>query len=89
MAKLHLSLALGDYDRTRPLIDGTVQAEGLDLTVIPLPTPERMFRMAQFDEFDVCESSSAMLDPNCPVFSATAAAARRIALKATSSSDAH
>jgi 4,5-dihydroxyphthalate decarboxylase len=60
MAKLHLSLALGDYDRTRPLIDGTVQAEGLDLTVIPLPTPERMFRMAQFDEFDVCESSSAM-----------------------------
>ena len=60
MARLHLSMSIGDYDRTRPLIDGTVQPEGMDLTVIPLPTPERMFRMMQFDEFDVCESSSAM-----------------------------
>ena len=35
-------------------------SEGIDLTVIPLPTPERMFRMLQYDEFDVFESSSAM-----------------------------
>src|SRR5918911_1212991 len=60
VAKIHLTMSCGDYDRTRPLIDGLVQPEGIDLTVIPLPTPERMFRMMQYDEFDVCESSSAM-----------------------------
>ena len=60
MAKVHLTMSLGDYDRTRPLIDGSVQAEGLDLTVLPLSTPERMFRMAQYEEFDICESSSAI-----------------------------
>src|ERR671933_1821609 len=60
VAKIHLTMSCGDYDRTRPLIDGVVQPEGVDLTVIPLPTPERMFRMLQYDEFDICESSSAM-----------------------------
>jgi 4,5-dihydroxyphthalate decarboxylase len=60
VANIHLTMSCGDYDRTRPLIDGSVQPEGIDLTVIPLPTPERMFRMLQYDEFDVCESSSAM-----------------------------
>jgi 4,5-dihydroxyphthalate decarboxylase len=60
MGRLHLTMSVGDYDRTRPLIDGLVQPEGMDLTVIPLSTPERMFRMMQFDEFDICESSSAM-----------------------------
>ncbi len=60
MPRIHLTMAVGDYDRTRPLIDGTVQPEGIDLTVIPLPTPERMFRMAHFEEFDICESSSAV-----------------------------
>ena len=30
MGKLALSVAIGDYDRTRPLIDGKVQIDGVD-----------------------------------------------------------
>ena len=55
MADLHLSLSCGDYDRTRFLIDGTVRAPGLDLTVIPLASQERHARFTQSLEFDVCE----------------------------------
>jgi len=55
MADLHLSLSCGDYDRTRFLIDGTVRAPGLDLTVIPLASRERHARFTRNLEFDVCE----------------------------------
>jgi 4,5-dihydroxyphthalate decarboxylase len=55
LAKLHLSLSCGDYDRTRYLIDGTVQPEGIDLTVIPLVSAERHDRFTRNLEFDVCE----------------------------------
>ena len=55
MSKLRLSLSCGDYDRTRFLIDGTVQAEGIDLTVIPLWSGERHDRFTRLLEFDVCE----------------------------------
>jgi 4,5-dihydroxyphthalate decarboxylase len=30
MSKLQLSIAIGDYDRNRPLIDGVVQIDGVD-----------------------------------------------------------
>src|ERR671913_1189165 len=50
-----LTLSCGDYDRTRPLIDGTVATPGLDLTVIPLPSAERHTRFVRDLEFDVCE----------------------------------
>jgi hypothetical protein len=30
--RLRLTLACGDYDRTRPLMDGRVQVDGTDLT---------------------------------------------------------
>ena len=30
MAKLQLGIAVGDYDRMRPLVDGTVQIDGVD-----------------------------------------------------------
>ena len=33
MSKLKLTLACWDYDRTRPLIDGRVQADGIDLEI--------------------------------------------------------
>jgi 4,5-dihydroxyphthalate decarboxylase len=33
MSKLKLTLACWDYDRTRPLIDGRVQAEGVGLNI--------------------------------------------------------
>ena len=60
MSDVHLTMSCGDYDRTRALIDGRVKPEGIELTTIPLPTPERMFRMLQNGEFDVCESSTGM-----------------------------
>jgi 4,5-dihydroxyphthalate decarboxylase len=42
MARLAITLACGDYDRTRALADGRVTVEGADLTVLALgPGPER------------------------------------------------
>lgn len=59
MSKLRLTMACETYDRTRPLIDGTVVPEGIDLNVIPLNNPERHSRMMQRLEFDICELSTA------------------------------
>jgi 4,5-dihydroxyphthalate decarboxylase len=55
MPETRLTLSCGDYDRTRPLIDGTVATPGLNLTVIPLPSAERHSRFVRNLEFDVCE----------------------------------
>jgi 4,5-dihydroxyphthalate decarboxylase len=55
MNNVRLSLSCGDYDRTRPLIDGSVPTPGLDLAVIPLPSAERHSRFIHNLEFDVCE----------------------------------
>ena len=55
MPDTRLTLSCGDYDRTRPLIDGTVATPGFDLTVIPLPSAERHTRFVRNLEFDVCE----------------------------------
>jgi 4,5-dihydroxyphthalate decarboxylase len=57
MAGLHLTLSCGDYDLTRGLIDGATPVEGVGLTVIPLPSPERHWRMTRHLEFDICELS--------------------------------
>ncbi len=50
-----LTLACGDYDRTRPLIEGRVDTKGLDLQVLPLPSAQRHNRFVKNFEFDVCE----------------------------------
>ena len=55
MDTLSLTLSCGDYDRTRPLIEGRVATPGLDLTVIPLLSGERHKRFVKDWEFDVCE----------------------------------
>jgi 4,5-dihydroxyphthalate decarboxylase len=55
MSEISLTLSCGDYDRTRPLIDGTVSTPGLVLNVIPLPSAERHKRFIRNLEFDVCE----------------------------------
>ena len=55
MNNIRLTLACGDYDRTRPLLDGKVATPGLDLTVLPLPSAERHTRFVRNLEFDVCE----------------------------------
>ncbi len=57
MAKLKLTLACGDYDRTRRLKDGTVSPEDVELTVLNLPPEETFYRMGRFREFDVSEFS--------------------------------
>ena len=57
MGALRLSFACGDYDRTRALEDGSVRADGIDLTYLRLPVEETFFRMARHQEFDVAEMS--------------------------------
>ncbi|MEA2640938.1 MAG: 4,5-dihydroxyphthalate decarboxylase [Chloroflexota bacterium] len=54
---LRLTLACGDYDLTRALIDGSVQPPGIDLTTLSMPSPERHWRMMRNEEFDVAELS--------------------------------
>ena len=57
MAKLALTLACGDYDRTRALLTGAVQPAGVELNVVPLEPEAMFYRMARFREFDVSELS--------------------------------
>lgn len=59
LSALHLTLACGDYDLLRPLIEGTVRPKGIDLTAITLSSPERHWRMLRHEEFDICELSMA------------------------------
>ena len=57
MSNLKLTLACWDYDRTRPLIDGRVKPEGIDLDV-KIMRPREMFpRMLEKKEFKVSELS--------------------------------
>lgn len=53
---LGLSIALGDYDRTRPLLSGKVGAEGLKLKVVSAPIGEFCVRPV-YEEYDVAETS--------------------------------
>ena len=57
MAKLKLTLACGNYDRTRALIEGSVQPEGIDLNCLPLGPGEIFWRMLNNEEFDASEMS--------------------------------
>ncbi|HWF38931.1 MAG TPA: ABC transporter substrate-binding protein [Candidatus Acidoferrales bacterium] len=53
---LSLSFACGDYEITRPLIDGSVVPDGIDLTVLTgAGSRERHWRMARNNEYDICE----------------------------------
>jgi 4,5-dihydroxyphthalate decarboxylase len=42
---LRLTLACGDYDRTRALEEGSVRPDGIELTYLRLPVEETFFRM--------------------------------------------
>ena len=57
MGKLRLTIAFWDYDRVRPLIDGTIQPEGIELTPIISRPSETFFRMLRHKEFQVSELS--------------------------------
>ena len=57
MSKLNLSVAIGPYDRNRPLIDGAVQIDGVDPTFMMLSPEEIFFRALRTYDFDICELS--------------------------------
>ena len=57
MTKLSLSVAIGEYDRTRALIDGSVAIDGVDPVYMPLVPEEIFFRAFRAAEFDICELS--------------------------------
>ena len=57
MSKLELSIAIGDYDRNRPLIDGAVAIDGVDPVFMALPPEEIFFRAFRTQDFDICECS--------------------------------
>jgi 4,5-dihydroxyphthalate decarboxylase len=54
---LQLSVALGDYDRTRALLDGSVQIDGVDPTYMTLNPEEMFFRAMRSQDFDIAELS--------------------------------
>jgi len=57
VARLNLTLACGDYDRTRAIRTGEVRPDGVELNVVTLAPEEMFYRMARFREFDVSELS--------------------------------
>ncbi|CAN5305598.1 ABC transporter substrate-binding protein [soil metagenome] len=57
MAKLQLSVAMGDYDRTRALFDGRVQIDGVDPQFMLLNPEEMFFRAMRSADFDIVELS--------------------------------
>src|SRR6195256_503555 len=59
MSELRLTLACWDYDRSRPLMDGRVKPEGIDLDIKVLRPRETFPRMLDKQEFDVSEMSLA------------------------------
>jgi 4,5-dihydroxyphthalate decarboxylase len=71
MVKLNLSLAVGPYDRTRALVDGTVQIDGVKPACMSLSPEEIFFRAFRQAEFDICELSLSSFtvktaQGNCP-----------------------
>ena len=57
MGRLSLSIAVGDYDRVRPFVDGAVAMDGVDPTFMLLEPEEIFFRAFRRAEFDICELS--------------------------------
>jgi 4,5-dihydroxyphthalate decarboxylase len=71
MSKLRLSVAVGNYDRVRPLMDGAVQIDGVDPVFMNLPPEEIFFRAFRNVDFDICELSMSSFtvktaEHNCP-----------------------
>jgi 4,5-dihydroxyphthalate decarboxylase len=57
MAKLRLTMACWNYDRTRALMEGSVAPDGIELNYLNLPVEETFFRMLRHREFDIAEMS--------------------------------
>jgi len=57
MSDLKLSLAMGDYDRTRAIYDGRVKIDGVDPICMLLSPEEMFFRAFRHQAFDISELS--------------------------------
>lgn len=57
MANLQLSLIVTDGPRTRPIIDGAVKPDGIDLAITVAHPSEIFWRQLSYEEFDVSEMS--------------------------------
>ncbi len=57
MADIPITIACGNYDRTKAIIDGRVKVEGCAVTYLPLYPEEIFHRQFVFQEFDVAEMS--------------------------------
>src|SRR5882672_5870066 len=56
---VELTLACGDYEITRPLKEGVVRPDGIDLKVVTaMDSPTRHWRFLRNHEFDMAEVSS-------------------------------
>jgi 4,5-dihydroxyphthalate decarboxylase len=56
-ALVGVSIAVGDYDLTRAMLDGTVVPDGVDPVMLTMSSPERHWRTLRGHEFDVAELS--------------------------------
>jgi 4,5-dihydroxyphthalate decarboxylase len=57
MVDVPITIACGNYDRTRAIQDGRVRVEGCAVTYLPLYPEEIFHRVFRFQEFDVSEIS--------------------------------
>ena len=57
MPDVPITIACGNYDRTRAIMDGRVKVEGCAVTYLPLYPEEIFHRQFVFGEFDVAEMS--------------------------------
>jgi 4,5-dihydroxyphthalate decarboxylase len=57
MVDVPITIACGNYDRTRAIRDGSVKVEGCAVTYLPLYPEEIFHRAFKFQEFDVSEIS--------------------------------
>ncbi|MQA64557.1 MAG: hypothetical protein GEU76_01445 [Alphaproteobacteria bacterium] len=55
--KLQLSVGMGNNPRTRPIFDGKVAAEGIDLICTSIHASELFWRQFRFADFDISEMS--------------------------------
>jgi 4,5-dihydroxyphthalate decarboxylase len=57
MSRVDLAIAVGNYDRMRPLVDREVGIDGVDPNFMLLEPEEIFFRAFRHGDFDVCELS--------------------------------
>ena len=58
MSKLvPITIACGEYDRTRGIKDGRVRVDGCEVTYLPLEPEELFFRAFRYHDFDIAELS--------------------------------